>query len=175
MRRIAHVTLLPALLFALVARAQSPVNPITTVAGGGANSSVATSALIPLPSGVAADNGGNLFVVSNPLFQVYKVSPSGSLALVAGRGTLGFSGDGGPATEAMLGSPEDVYEESKKRLDVYRATVSKFAAEGKQPKGFILGSGCEVPLNSPHENVQAMVDAARIYGQNWPPTNGHAN
>ena len=81
-----------------------------------------------------------------------------------------------PSADAfLLGSPEDVYEESKKRLDVYRATVSKFAAEGKQPKGFILGSGCEVPLNSPHENVQAMVDAARIYGQNWPPTNGHAN
>ncbi|MBI2897580.1 MAG: uroporphyrinogen decarboxylase family protein [Deltaproteobacteria bacterium] len=40
---------------------------------------------------------------------------------------------------------------------------------GRTRRGFVLGSGCEVPLNSPHENVQALVDAARLHGQDWPP------
>lgn len=32
-------------------------------------------------------------------------------------------------------------------------------------KGFILGSGCEVPINTPPENVDALVNAARKYGR----------
>lgn len=33
------------------------------------------------------------------------------------------------------------------------------------PKGFILGSGCEVPLETPPENVDALIMAARKYGR----------
>jgi uroporphyrinogen decarboxylase len=32
-------------------------------------------------------------------------------------------------------------------------------------KGFILGSGCEVPINTPPENVDALIRAARKYGR----------
>jgi uroporphyrinogen decarboxylase len=32
-------------------------------------------------------------------------------------------------------------------------------------KGFILGSGCEVPINTPPENVDALINAARKYGR----------
>lgn len=31
--------------------------------------------------------------------------------------------------------------------------------------GFILGSGCEVPINTPPENVDALINAARKYGR----------
>lgn len=79
-----------------------------------------------------------------------------------------------PSSDAFLmGSPEVVLEESKKRIDVYRKAAAALMAAGRQPKGFVLGSGCEVPLYSPFETVQAMVDAARLYGQDWPPHNGH--
>ncbi len=33
------------------------------------------------------------------------------------------------------------------------------------PHGFILGSGCEVPINTPFENVDALIMAARKYGR----------
>lgn len=33
------------------------------------------------------------------------------------------------------------------------------------PRGFILGSGCEVPINTPPENVDALINAARRYGR----------
>ncbi|MDD3269687.1 MAG: uroporphyrinogen decarboxylase family protein [Syntrophomonadaceae bacterium] len=32
------------------------------------------------------------------------------------------------------------------------------------PKGFILGTGCQIPINSPIENVQALMDTVRSYG-----------
>jgi uroporphyrinogen decarboxylase len=32
-------------------------------------------------------------------------------------------------------------------------------------KGFILGSGCEVPINTPPENIDALINAARKYGR----------
>ncbi len=32
-------------------------------------------------------------------------------------------------------------------------------------RGFILGSGCEVPINTPPENVDALINAARKYGR----------
>jgi len=33
------------------------------------------------------------------------------------------------------------------------------------PRGFILGSGCEVPNNTPPENIDALIAAARKYGR----------
>lgn len=33
------------------------------------------------------------------------------------------------------------------------------------PCGFILGSGCEIPLNTPPENIDALINAARTYGR----------
>ncbi|MDP2233457.1 MAG: uroporphyrinogen decarboxylase family protein, partial [Actinomycetota bacterium] len=33
------------------------------------------------------------------------------------------------------------------------------------PRGFILGSGCEVPINTPPENLDALIMAARKYGR----------
>ena len=33
------------------------------------------------------------------------------------------------------------------------------------PRGFILGSGCEVPINTPPQNIDALINAARRYGR----------
>ena len=47
--------------------------------------------------GLAVDASGNLFI-SDSTTRIVRVSPAGILSLVAGTGTPGFSGDGGPAT-----------------------------------------------------------------------------
>ena len=53
--------------------------------------------------GKAVDANGNLYVASHDHPKVVKVTPSGDVTMVAGTGEPGFSGDGGPATEARLG------------------------------------------------------------------------
>jgi sugar lactone lactonase YvrE len=113
-RCISLATLLASsLLFPLTAVAQ---NIITTVAGGGANSSVATTAIIASPTSVAVDTQGNVFFTAVEMNQVFKVSPGGTLTLVAGNGAYGVGGDGGAATSAGLAQPRGVAVDSSGNL-----------------------------------------------------------
>ncbi len=90
---------------------------ITTVAGNGiqgfsGDGGPATSASlnfppsrIPAPGGVALDGAANLYIADTNNNRIRKVSPSGVITTVAGNGTIGPSGDCGPATSASLRSP----------------------------------------------------------------------
>jgi uncharacterized protein (TIGR03437 family) len=51
---------------------------------------------------IATDAAGNLYLSVNGSNVVRRVTPSGVVTTVAGTGTQGFSGDGGPAINAML-------------------------------------------------------------------------
>jgi sugar lactone lactonase YvrE len=87
---------------------------ITTVAGGGSppdglgDGGPATSAQLFIPSGVTVDLAGNLFIADQYNQRIRKVDTAGTITTVAGTGTWGFSGDGGPATSAQLSAPSDV-------------------------------------------------------------------
>jgi sugar lactone lactonase YvrE len=54
------------------------------------------------PSGIAVDRGGNVYVADNGNYRVRKIAPDGIITTLAGNGTPGFSGDGGPAISAQL-------------------------------------------------------------------------
>jgi sugar lactone lactonase YvrE len=78
---------------------------ITTFAGTGergysGDGGPATSANLTEPSQLTFDARGNLYFVDYT--SVRKIDPSGTITTVAGTGELGFSGDGGPATEARF-------------------------------------------------------------------------
>jgi hypothetical protein len=84
----------------------SPDGRITIVAGNGTRGDSgdggrATDAQLRARS-VAVDSAGNLFIADYVARKVRRVSPDGIIATVAGDGTDGFSGDGGPATSAQL-------------------------------------------------------------------------
>jgi RHS repeat-associated protein len=86
---------------------------ITTVAGTGTNGysgddGPATQAQLFGPSGLAIDVSGNLFIADTGNRRIRKIDPSGVINTVAGVGTRGYSGDGGPATEAELDTPERI-------------------------------------------------------------------
>jgi sugar lactone lactonase YvrE len=81
---------------------------ITTVAGGGTDPlkdgvQGTTVALGPTRT-LATDTAGNLFFAEGNN-HILKVSPAGVLTLVAGTGTPGFAGDGGPAVQAQYNAP----------------------------------------------------------------------
>ena len=83
---------------------------ISTVAGTGSagfsgDGGSATSAQLDKPSGVAVDSSGNIFITDQDNHRIRKVDTSGNISTVAGSGTPGFSGDGGPATSAKIQSP----------------------------------------------------------------------
>lgn len=65
----------------------------------------AMEAQLSKPQDVAVDAAGNLYVADYGNSRVRKVSPAGVITTIAGNGTSGFSGDGGPATSARLGGP----------------------------------------------------------------------
>ena len=83
---------------------------ITTVAGNGLEGSSgdggpATSAAVSGPGGIAVDGAGNLFI-ADLISRVRRVDAgTGIITTFAGNGIGGFSGDGGPATGAMLWAP----------------------------------------------------------------------
>ena len=86
---------------------------ITTIAGNGVigfcgDTGLATSACLSSPVGLALDAGGNLFIADAGNQRIRQVSPSGVITTFAGKGTAGFCGDGGLATDACLNGPTGV-------------------------------------------------------------------
>ena len=79
---------------------------VTVFAGGGStlgDGGPATAALLSGTQGVCSDGAGNVYVMQQGGgARVRKISPSGIITTVAGHGTSGFSGDGGPATAATF-------------------------------------------------------------------------
>jgi len=90
---------------------------IRTVAGNGiaayaGDGGAATNASLNTPWSVTADAVGNLFIVDTANNRIRKVATNGIITTVAGNGTYGYSGDGGPATNANLSSPRGVAVDS---------------------------------------------------------------
>src|SRR5438132_897503 len=88
---------------------------LTTVAGNGTegfsgDGGPATSAALSGPHGLFVDGFGNIFIADTYNDRIRKVvAATGNIQTVAGNGTLGFSGDGGPAISAALSDPEGVF------------------------------------------------------------------
>jgi sugar lactone lactonase YvrE len=87
---------------------------ITTFAGTGASSYIgdngpATSAGFFIPTGVALDDSGNIYVADTANSRIRKITVStGIITTIAGTGGGDYSGDGGEATSAALYYPYDV-------------------------------------------------------------------
>jgi uncharacterized protein (TIGR03437 family) len=64
------------------------------------------------PQGVGMDSGGNAYIADLQGNKVWRIGTGGTLAVFAGDGTQGDSGDGGPATSAELNAPAAVAVDS---------------------------------------------------------------
>ncbi len=65
----------------------------------------ATAAVLQNPNSVALDTFGNLYIADGDNDVIQKVDTAGVITTIAGNGGRGYSGDGGPATDATLNSP----------------------------------------------------------------------
>ena len=86
---------------------------ITTFAGTGergfgGDGGPATQAQLDDPTGVAVDGAGNLYIADQYNHRIRRVDSTGTITTIAGTGERGFSGDGGPATQAQLDDPTGV-------------------------------------------------------------------
>ena len=73
---------------------------LTTVAG--------LKSTLNQPRGLRVAESGDVIFADSGSNTVRRLSPAGDVTIVAGNGTAGYTGDGGPATSAMLNNPADV-------------------------------------------------------------------
>ena len=98
-----------------IRRVDAATQIITTVAGNGVPAYAgdglqAVVASLNNPSWVSVDAAGNLFIGDVGNFRVRRVdAATGVITTLAGNGVQAFSGDGGPASNASLGSPAGMY------------------------------------------------------------------
>ena len=83
---------------------------ITTVAGNGTpgfggDGGPATAAQLRSPAGLAFGADGSLYIADTGNHRIRKLRPDGSLTTVAGNGSEGDAGDGGPAIAATFRAP----------------------------------------------------------------------
>jgi len=80
---------------------------LTVVAGNGitgysGDGGPATRASLNLPTSIAFDSAGILYIADNNNVRIRRVSSSGIISTYAGTGRAGFGGDGGPANQATF-------------------------------------------------------------------------
>ncbi|MFF4012722.1 RICIN domain-containing protein [Streptomyces sp. NPDC001717] len=112
---------------------------ISTVAGNGTagfagDGGPANAAQLHNPCAVAVDGAGALHIADSGNHRVRKITADGKISTVAGTGSAGFSGDGGPASSAQLNSPYGLVTDSTGALyiaDSGNHRVRKITADGK--------------------------------------------
>ena len=92
---------------------QAPSGSIVLLAGSrqegyGGDGGQAAEARLWRPRGVASDSDGSIYIADSFNHRIRRVDASGVITTVAGNGTSGFSGDGGPATDTSLNGPTGV-------------------------------------------------------------------
>lgn len=113
-------------------RVIDPYGTIATFAGGGKipaagapDGTLATRLRLSHPSYVVADGIGNVYISDFLANVVIRVDHAGRITRIAGTGTAGFSGDGGPATSATLDFPTGLALDERGRLFISDANNNR--------------------------------------------------
>jgi uncharacterized protein (TIGR03437 family) len=100
------------------------------------------------PAGVAVDSAGNLYIADEGNHRIRRVS-NGVITTVAGNGTQGLSGDGGPATNAQLGSPTGVAVDSAGNLYIADTADERIRKVSNGVITTVAGGGASLGDNGP--------------------------
>jgi hypothetical protein len=139
---------------------------ISTFAGKGragfsGDGGPATAAKLFFPTGVAEDSAGDVYIADTLNNRIRLVRPNGIISTVAGNGIAGYAGDGGPATQAELNSPESpavntrgdlfIADSANNRIREVKpnGTITTFAGNGKCGKSGDFGLATQAKLCDP--------------------------
>jgi len=84
----------------------------------------AASAQLDGPSGITFDSAGALYIADTNNHRIRRVDAHGVVTTVAGTGASGYGGDGGQATTAETGYPNDVVVSPFGQLSIAESTCS---------------------------------------------------
>ena len=137
-----------------VRRIDAATGRIATVAGNGSqgysgDGGPAVAATMDQPYSLQVDGNGDIYIVDRLNSVIRKVdAATGIITTVAGTGEAGYSGDGGPGTEAMLREPNDCFLDGRgglliadiqdqriRRLDLATGVITTFAGNGEKVRG----------------------------------------
>jgi len=142
-------------------RRVGPDGVITTFAGP------TTGAPFVQPAGVAIDPAGDIYVADIGAGRIWRMAPGGSFTSIAGTGTIGSSGDGGPATEAgiqpsgiAIGPRGDLYFDDLNRYRTIDPAGVIHAFAGTGAVGFSGDGGPATQATFSTEIVGVAADAA---------------
>lgn len=152
---------------------QAPMS-IQTIVGTGAaafsgDGGAAKLAALNIAVDIAFDRTGNLFVADQFNHRIRKVATNGTISTVAGIGTPGYSGDGGPALSAQINTPTGIFVDPAGNLYIadvgnqrirkvdQAGTITTLAGNGS--KGF-SGDGGQAISASFYNCVRVAVDAS---------------
>src|SRR6266550_4033636 len=144
---------------------------IHTYAGGGPDRIPALSANLPMPTAVATDSAGNIYIAAPGGNRVFAVDGSGKIRVVAGSGVEAFNGNDGPTKNASLNIgvnnlPNGIAVDTKgniffvdkfnnqiRSVDTTTGIITTFAGSG--PGGYYSGgySGDGGPATSARLNL----------------------
>jgi uncharacterized protein (TIGR03437 family) len=148
---------------------------ISTVAGGAPQATpvAALNASIGQPRKLAV-SGSNVYFSSGN--SVFKIDASGALTLIAGNSRAGFSGDGGPAVNAQLNSPQGIALDgagnvyiadslnNRVRMVDTKGVISTFAGNGTvNPPGFWGDTGPATDASLHLPTALAVDSSGKVY------------
>jgi len=133
-------------------RKVTPAGAISTVAGTGdagfsGDEGPAVNARIQAPRGVAVDDSGNVYLADTGNHRIRQVTPDGAIHTIAGQGTAGFLGDGGPAAAALLNSPGGLFLDGSGAL--YFADTGNDRVRRLVPGSTAISSPVSAPVLNP--------------------------
>lgn len=144
---------------------------INTVAGSGncnfTGDGLAVANGIGYPQGITVDANDNLFI-SDYNERVRWVSPNGVMTTIAGTGAAGYSGDGGPATAALLYTPTGIALDSAGDVIVSDfsngrvRSITAFAALGTSTGNLSFGLTAVGSTSSPETVVVSALGPVTI-------------
>lgn len=114
-----------------IGRINAASGRVETVAGNG----FPGTATLTKPAGIAIDRAGNVWIADTGNHRIRRASPDGTLTTVAGTGTQGYCGDGGPAASACFDTPMDVKLDS--RGNTYVADTGNHRIRRIDPAGVV--------------------------------------
>ncbi|MCB1053965.1 MAG: DNRLRE domain-containing protein [Acidobacteria bacterium] len=129
-----------------------PAGRLWTEAGGGeeigSDGDIATAVLLQEPSGVALGPGGVFFIAERAGHRIRRVSVDGRIFTVAGTGSPGAGGDGGPAVEGSLADPSRLLVNAQGSIyvsDTFNRRIRKIDPDGTLHTVAGGGEGFEIP------------------------------